>query len=262
MVNLLKQKTNKENENSVLKLKNEIRELCAEYKIKPKDTKTGEMYYKKILKKALKNNAYYTFLVSNCYATGNYVDKNEEIQMIWLEKSLKDGSQKAKYRLAKIYLENEKYKDEEKGKKFLIDLANKRYIPAIKALEKIENKSAMKGKIDELTIKADKGDIEALYSLGHYYTSGYQTKDNIEKAKVYLSNAARNGHDKAQCELGLLYLRETSNISFKQKGIELLEASAKQGNEFAIKALTTIDFYIAPNFRYAEKQAKEEIISK
>lgn len=172
-------------------------------------------------------------------------DKRDEA-MALLEKSAENGHDKAQAYLAELYL----YDDDKKDVAKAIDLL----------FSAVEGNNAMaqfrlgymavmgqhlEQKIDigeELLVaSAKQGYEDAIVLLSMLYFHGDIIAKNIEKATYYAEIGAKNGDDKAQFILGMIYFFDNyNNAKLRKKGIEMIISSADQGNENAIMAYKKI----------------------
>lgn len=87
--------------------------------------------------------------------------------------------------------------------------------------------------------KANSGDAEAQFILGSMYVRGIEVGKDINKAIIWFTKAAQQGHSNAQTALGMIYYyKDSSNkdSGIKQdikKAIKWFMKAADQGNSVA-----------------------------
>jgi TPR repeat protein len=81
-----------------------------------------------------------------------------------------------------------------------------------------------------LVRRAEDGDLEAQCSLAERYHHGDDVLRNYVEAEKWYLRSAEQGRPRAQCNLGLLYLKSLGN---RAEGMRLLELAGKQGDEHA-----------------------------
>ena len=85
-----------------------------------------------------------------------------------------------------------------------------------------------------LMTEAEKGDAVAQYCLGFNYDLGEEgLPQDYQKAKIWYKKAAKQGHAKAQCSLGKMYLNGKGVRQDYHKAKEWYEKAAKQGDDSA-----------------------------
>jgi uncharacterized protein len=66
--------------------------------------------------------------------------------------------------------------------------------------------------VHQLHVDADKGDAEAQYALGGAYYNRNGVPRNMAEGARWLERAATNGHPRAQCDLGTMYLKKDAGV--------------------------------------------------
>lgn len=151
-----------------------------------------------------------------CYKLGYYVEKDEKRAAQLFIKAADEGSEKAMYNLAMAY---------RNGKGVELD-----WEKAYMLFRKL----------------AERGDSRSQYLVGRYHMFNYGgaiswqivSKRDTKEAFFWFEKSAKQGHDKAQQQMGLFYESGTDpclrNI---EKALEWYQKSADQGNVEAIFSL-------------------------
>jgi TPR repeat protein len=88
--------------------------------------------------------------------------------------------------------------------------------------------------VHQLHIDAEKGDAEAQYALAGAYYNGNGVPRNIAEGARWLEMAATNGHVRAQCDFGTMFLKKNSGV--KQDygdALKWLRRAAMKGDALA-----------------------------
>lgn len=93
-------------------------------------------------------------------------------------------------------------------------------------------------KLDALKAEAEKGDPDAMVTLGMLYTIGQGVPKDTEKGQALLTRAAEGGYERAQYMLGLFLGTAASGLKpDKEKSKYWLKKAAAQGNKKAAAML-------------------------
>jgi TPR repeat protein len=87
---------------------------------------------------------------------------------------------------------------------------------------------------------AIKGDPHAQFLLATLYSKGRGVELDCEKAFVWFSSAANNGHSRAQSALGLLYLEGIGTTVDEVEAVRWMYAAAAQSDMHAVFNLAGI----------------------
>ena len=133
-------------------------------------------------------------------------------------------------------------------------------------------------KLDDLSMRSEKGDVQSMYDLGRAYVEGSawdnsantsehgitDTLIDLTKAEKWFDKAAIRGHADAQYRLGrLLIEKQRQNSADLSKGLNWLYKAAKQdqpdatyllGNIYQKGELVQQDFFVS--FQYIERSAE------
>lgn len=90
-----------------------------------------------------------------------------------------------------------------------------------------------KSEIEEITIKANQGDLDAQVKLGSLYAAGKEVKADFQEAVKWWSKAAKAGNDVAQYNLGTAYLQGYGVKQDFKQAFYWFKLSAEQGLPFA-----------------------------
>ncbi len=104
------------------------------------------------------------------------------------------------------------------------------------AIVMLSGVSAQEDKASEfnhLKAKAERGDAEAQYRLGHCYSNGDVVPKDEKKAVVWFRKAANQGHAGAQNQLGMAYYYGLGVDSDKKKAVFWYRKAANQGHDWA-----------------------------
>lgn len=126
----------------------------------------------------------------------------------------------ATYRLGKIYLTEDNYKDITSATRWLKQ-------------------------------SADKGNQFAQYVLGKLYLKGEEIPKNVEKALQYLTSSAEQGNQFSQYILGKMYLIGQGVAKDIETAVKWFTLSAEQGNEYAKFFLENMDKWHEPSVGFA-----------
>jgi TPR repeat protein len=140
------------------------------------------------------------YLLAESYATGTGVKKDKQLALHWYKLAADLNHGQAQYALAMEY--------EKAGEK---DLALKWYIRA--GVNKIPVNDKIKYYSDDFKLMsqiADKGDLDAIYTLGLIFESGYTQTKNEKNAVIWYERAAKEGHAGSQRQLAEIYSNDRS----------------------------------------------------
>lgn len=208
------------------------------------------------------------YSLGNIYASDKYGMKNIETAKEWFIKAENNGNELASYKLGKLYY---KENDIDNALKHLLKADSKYAWYTLGKIYLNEEKYYNPQKGFEYMVKAaDEGNVFAQYRVGKEYYSGEITERNTDKAIYYLNKASlqnnefasyvlgkiykdNNQYAKAEAEfqkcsneyikqyaeyhLGKMYLDKEGEIYNPEKGIEHLEKSYEGGNSTAAFSL-------------------------
>ena len=208
------------------------------------------------------------YSLGNIYASDKYGMKNIETAKEWFIKAENNGNELASYKLGKLYY---KENDIDNALKHLLKADSKYAWYTLGKIYLNEEKYYNPQKGFEYMVKAaDEGNVFAQYRVGKEYYSGEITEHNTDKAIYYLNKASlqnnefasyvlgkiykdNNQYAKAEAEfqkcsneyikqyaeyhLGKMYLDKEGEIYNPEKGIEHLEKSYEGGNSTAAFSL-------------------------
>ena len=97
--------------------------------------------------------------------------------------------------------------------------------------------------IEEVTIKAQKGDAEAQCTLGSCLLEGHYVEKDEQEAMIWLHKSAKQECSDAQTMLGIIFYSDTFKgvKQNKEEGKYWLQRAAKNGCEYAKSWLRTIE---------------------
>ena len=160
----------------------------------------------------------------------------------WLERSAEDGYVYAEYRIGKMYYLGSYYERDAGSAEYWLGRAADKHNAFAEALlgkALITGdflRSDVKRGIDLLYDAENDGSAYAAYTLGKLYADGEKVKKNIPKAIEHLERAEQMGNIFAEYRLAKIYLFESDLFDWN-RAVELLETSARKGNEYAYMAL-------------------------
>jgi len=96
-----------------------------------------------------------------------------------------------------------------------------------------------------LLVDAEKGDVEAQYSLGHSYYEGKGVRKNNTKAVFWYTKAAEQGNARAQYELALCYFNGIGVERNSKLAHKWFTKATEQGHKKAKEMISECD-YILP----------------
>ena len=205
------------------------------------DEKSFEFYEKalqgfiQIKSKAKKTKPYLQYQIGMMYFKGLSTPIDNKKAIGYFEKSAKQGNQYAKRLLALEYISGKNFEqDIEKGIALLIECADSGDAFSCYKLGNLYLKGEIVNqdldKAEKYLLSAEDNEFTQ-YALGKLYLQ--KEKYDIEKAISYFEKSA----DKnmwASYQLGRLYLFGTDGLkNDKEKAMQYLNLSAKQGNEYA-----------------------------
>lgn len=95
--------------------------------------------------------------------------------------------------------------------------------------------------VHQLHVGADKGDAEAQYTLGGAHYNGNGVLRNLAEGARWLQMAAANGHVRAQCDLGVMYLKKGSGVEQDYgEALKWLRRAAMKGDALAFHNLGSV----------------------
>ena len=90
-------------------------------------------------------------------------------------------------------------------------------------------KVSFAARIDELSIMAEQGQVEAQFTLAEAFYLGRGTGKNLQQALFWYEKAAQQGHPGAQRALGAMYVMGKGTAKAPQKAAYWYQKSAEQG---------------------------------
>ena len=90
-------------------------------------------------------------------------------------------------------------------------------------------KASFAARIDELSIMAEQGQVEAQFTLAEAFYLGRGTGKNLQQALFWYEKAAQQGHPEAQRALGAMYVMGKGTAKAPQKAAYWYQKSAEQG---------------------------------
>ena len=157
-----------------------------------------------------KGDTYCQALLGDIYFNGDYTRQNVDKAIEYYSKASENGDAYSEYKLAEIYFTYEEYKDNEKGKKYLIQSALNLYEPALIKVayfsyEGIYMNQDFGISFECYKILHEQGNKNATNMLGVMYAKGEGVEKDKQKAYSYYLDAAKSGNDKAQFNLAIMY---------------------------------------------------------
>lgn len=195
-------------------------------------TKNIEQYIKWLTAASKGNSGAARFDLSNCYFTGEGVEKSDELGVYWLKEAISLKEFRAYTKMALILLS--KLETKETG-----------ISDELKKAEQL------------LRAAANQGDPLAQYNLGLIYKTGLQglNGDEVESLR-WLLNASENGNLDAQNELGYIYTFGSKKIKKNdEEALKWWKKAAEKGHVEAQYNLAT--FYAKQAVKYWSISAKE-----
>lgn len=172
-----------------------------------------------LIDSANQHNPVAKYLLGKLFLKGEYIPKNVDYALRWLEEAAEDGNPYAEYLLGKTLLKGE---DTEQDAKRAEDLLRR---------------------------SADQGNRYAAYTLGKALLDGDVLPQDIPEAIRLLKESADSGFSQAQYVLGkLLYCGELTDQDIP-KALEYLEKASTQKNPYAA--------YLAGKIRLTEDAHKD-----
>ena len=195
-----------------------------------------------LLEQAKLGNRYAMYRLSMKYFTADDNNFDPDRGAYWLERAAEDGYVYAEYRIGKMYYLGSYYERDAGSAEYWLGRAADKHNAFAEALlgkALITGdflRSDVKRGIDLLYDAENDGSSYAAYTLGKLYADGEKVKKNIPKAIEHLERAAQMGNIFAEYRLAKIYLFESDLYDWNQ-AVELLETSARKGNEYAYMAL-------------------------
>ena len=173
-----------------------------------------------------------TFYVALHFLSGKGVEKNVDKALGLLTQLSNLDHTEAQFIISWCYRNIPGREDYEKEAEYLALAAAKGHSKAQHLLGQhyMQGKNKDLGKaVNWFTLAAQKGDLDARFSLGMCY---YKRKD-VKSAVEQLEVAANQGHSLAQYNLACWYAEEDGGVRDLKKAVEYCTLSAKQGNAHA-----------------------------
>lgn len=92
-------------------------------------------------------------------------------------------------------------------------------------------------KFDQALEKADAGELESIYQVAMWYSSGYGVKSDPLKSIEYYQKAIEKGHTDALYRLGQIYINGDLGTFDWELALPLFQKAAKAGNSYATEML-------------------------
>ena len=89
---------------------------------------------------------------------------------------------------------------------------------------------------------AEKGNVEAQYSVGYCYLMGWGVEQSRREAARWYLRAAEKGMPQAQYNLGVLYAGGIDGPSDKEKALYWLQKADDQGFDLAIEQIWKLKY--------------------
>ena len=165
-------------------------------------------------------NPFAQYALAKLYYDGKYIGQDISKAVELFTYSAEQDNEWSEYRLGKIYLTEDNFKDITSATRWLKQ-------------------------------SAEKGNQFAQYVLGKLYLKDEEISKDVEKALQYLTSSAEQGNQFSQYILGKMYLIGQGVAKDKETAVKWFTLSAEQGNEYAKFFLQNMDKWHEPSAGFA-----------
>jgi len=179
-------------------------------------------------------------LVAEIFARGLGVARSMDDASFWYAQAAKNGDPQAQFKYALLLMAGKYVKKDEARAKELMKKAADAGIPAAEfnhAQQLVADQPGergLKAALPYFERAAEAGIADAQYALSQIYANSVVvTDEEREKARYWLTRAARAGYDTAQLDLGIWLIDGVAGPKDYEEGFKWMKRAAEGGNVMA-----------------------------